>query len=59
MSRRASSGGGGVQGVRTPALFCYNPNCALKFLNQFRRNALKNQFKNERIHQNDVPTAFS
>ena len=41
--RRASSGG--VQGVRTPALFRYSPNCALKFLNQSRRNALKNQFK--------------
>ena len=26
-------------------LFCYNPNCVLKFLDQFRRNALKNQFK--------------
>ena len=38
-------GGGGVQGVRTPALFRYSPNCALKFLNQFRRNALKYQFK--------------
>ena len=38
-------GWGGVQGVRTPALFRYSPNCALKFLNQFRRNALKNQFK--------------
>ena len=46
-NRRASSGGGGgvVQGVRTPALCRYSPNCALKFLNQFRRNALKNQFK--------------
>ena len=50
---------GGVQGIRTPALFRYKPNCALKFLDQFRRNALKNRFKNERIHQNDVPTAFS
>ena len=38
-------GGGGVQGVRTPALFSYKLNCALKFLDQFRRNALKNQFK--------------
>ena len=37
--------GGGVQGVRTPALFRYSPNCALKFLNQFRRNALKNRFR--------------
>ena len=37
--------GGGLQGVQTPALFRYNPNCALKFLHQFKRNALKNQFK--------------
>ena len=36
----------GVQGFRTPALFRYSPNCALKFSNQFRRKALKNQFKN-------------
>ena len=50
---------GGVQGIRTPALFRYKPNCALKFLDQFRRNALKNRFKIERIHQNYVPTAFS
>ena len=42
-ARRASRGG--VQRVRTPALFRYSPNCALKFLNQFRRNALKNQFR--------------
>ena len=35
----------GVQGVRTSALFQYSPNCALKFLNQFRKNTLKNQFK--------------
>ena len=41
--RRASSRG--VQGVQTPALFQYSPNCALKFLNQFRRNPLKNRFK--------------
>ena len=40
-NRRACSGG--VQGVRTPALFCYNPNCVLKFLDQFRKNTLKNQ----------------
>ena len=40
--RRASSRG--IQGVRTPALFRYSPNCALKFLNQFRKNPLKNQF---------------
>ena len=43
--RRPSSGGGegwgSVQGVPTPALFLYNPNYALKFLDQFRRNALK------------------
>ena len=25
--------------------FWFSPNCALKFLNQFRRNTLKNQFK--------------
>ena len=31
--------------VRTPVLSLYSPNCTLKFLNQFRRNALKNQFK--------------
>ena len=42
----AGSGGEGeVQGVRTPALFRYSPNCTLKFLNQFRRNTLKIQFK--------------
>ena len=41
--RRAFSGG--IQRVRTSALFWYSRNCALKFLNQFRRNALKNQFK--------------
>ena len=41
----AHLGGGRVQGVRTPALSRYSPNCALKLLNQFRRNALKNQFK--------------
>ena len=40
-----AGGGGRVQGVRTPALFRYNPNCAVKFLDQFRRNVLKNQFK--------------
>ena len=51
--RRASRGG--VQGVQTPALFPYSPNYALKFLNQFRGNALKNK----RVHKNDVPTAFS
>ena len=38
----------GVQEVRNPALFRYNRNCALKLLNQFRRNALKNQFKNRK-----------
>ena len=38
----------GVQGVRTPALFLYGPNGALKFLTQFRRNALKNQFKKQK-----------
>ena len=36
---------GGIQGIRAPALFWYSLNCTLKFLNQFRRNALKNQFK--------------
>ena len=41
--RHASSGG--VQGVRTPALLRYSPNCVIKSLNKFRRNALKNQFK--------------
>ena len=35
----------GVPGVQSPAHFRYSPNCALKFLNQFRRNVLKNQFK--------------
>ena len=40
-------GEGGVQGVWTPALSRYSPNCALKFLNQFRRNALKNQLKKQ------------
>ena len=42
-SRRASSGG--LQEVWTPAIFRYSPNCALKFLNQFSRNALKSLFK--------------
>ena len=42
---RRRSSNGGFQGVRAPALFQYSPNCALKFLNPFRRNALKNQFK--------------
>ena len=37
--------GRGARGVRTPSLFRCSPTCALKFLNQFRRNALKNQFK--------------
>ena len=45
-------------------LFRYSPNCALKFLNQFRRNALKHQFKkrknpNERIpHTSNSPTPY-
>ena len=39
------AGGGRGQGVWTPAPFQYSPNCTLKFLNQFRGNALKNQFK--------------
>ena len=43
--RRASRGG--VPGIQTPALFQYSPNFALKFLNQFRRNDLKNQFKKQ------------
>ena len=34
----------GVQGVQTLALFQYTRNCARKLFNQFRRNALKNQF---------------
>ena len=52
--RRASSGGGGGgggsggQGVQTSALFRCSPNCVLKFLNQFRRNALKNQLKKQK-----------
>ena len=60
--KRASRGWGWyrwVKGFRTSALFRYSLNCALKFLNQFTRNTLRNHFKNERIHQNDVPTAFS
>ena len=48
-----------VLGIRTPVPFRYSPNFALKFLNQFRRNDLKDQYKNEIIHQNDVPVAFS
>ena len=38
-----------IWGVWTPALSRYNPNCALKFLNQFRKNAFKNQFKKRKI----------
>ena len=34
--------------MRTPAIFRYSSNCALKFLNQFRQNTLKNQFKKRR-----------
>ena len=45
LQARIYGGGGGVQRVQTPALSRYSPNCALKFLNQFTRNALKNQFK--------------
>ena len=37
--------GGGFQGVQTPARFWYSPNCALKFVNQLRRNALKISWK--------------
>ena len=49
VTRCTSSGGGGRRpGVRTPDLFRYNPNCALKFLDQFRRNTLKNQFKKQK-----------
>ena len=58
MSRHASKGGGGgggwggggsgVQGVRIPALLRYSPIYALKFLNQFRRNTLKSQFKKQK-----------
>ena len=32
-------------GVWTPTLFRYSRNCTLIFLNRFRRNVLKNQFK--------------
>ena len=32
-------------GVWTPTLFRYSRNCALIFLNRFRRIVLKNQFK--------------
>ena len=39
---------GGVQGIRTTSLYRYSPNFALKFLNQFSRNALKNQFKKQK-----------
>ena len=36
----------GVQGIQTPALFwTVQIVPSIKFLNQFRRNALKNQFK--------------
>ena len=31
-----------------PALFRYHPNCALKFLDKFRRSALKDQFKKQK-----------
>ena len=38
----------GGPGGPAPALFCYNPNCALKLLDQFRRNTFKSQFKNRK-----------
>ena len=46
-AHRVGGGGGGPGGLPrfTPALFRYSSNCVLKFLTQFRRNALKNQFK--------------
>ena len=43
LSMRASMVG--VQEARTPTHFRYSLKCAVKFLNQFRRNALKTQFK--------------
>ena len=39
------------QEVRTLAIFWYSPVCDLKFLNQFRRNAFKNQFKKRKNPQ--------
>ena len=55
-SRYASRGGGRV---RTPALFRYNSNCAIKFLDQFRRNALKNQFKKRKNPSKRCTNKFS
>ena len=37
----------GIQGVQTPVLFLYSRNCGLNF-NQFKRKALKNQFKKQK-----------
>ena len=36
------------RGVQTPTLFRYSRNCAHKLFNQFRRNALKNQFNKQK-----------
>ena len=52
-------GGRGGERVRTPALFRYNSNCAIKFLDQFRRNALKNQFKKRKKPSKRCTNRFS
>ena len=54
-SRYASSGMGGG----CPALFRYNSNYAIKFLDQFRRNPLKNQFKKRKKPSKRCTNRFS
>ena len=44
----SSRGGGGCPGGPDFCPFWYRPNCALKFFNKFRRDALKNQFKKQK-----------
>ena len=42
------AGAGGCPGGPDFCPFWYRPNCALKFFNKFRRDALKNQFKKQK-----------
>ena len=39
---------GGSRGTGPLPIFRYSPNCALKFLNPFKRNALKNQYQKQK-----------
>ena len=45
LGAHTARGGGGSRGSGLLPFFDTVPNCALKFLNQFGRNTLKNQFK--------------